>query len=221
MAFIKKTWLARLGTGLNKFTVNGGNKVALDSAPDTITQEGTPLSAQNMNDLEDRIETAFTGVDTDLTNLAGNFAQIETTPSTHNYSVGDLLVFNGILYKVTTAIATNDALVVGSNIQAQTVSSAIMNISTPTSISGGYYYRLGNIGIIQFSNLDVTISTSGITIPDSSLYKAESICKYYNGGNKYGMIAMASGSNKLYVTDFDSTKVSARFVAGTLVIKVS
>lgn len=131
MAFIKKTWLARLGTGLNKFTVNNSaSKISLDSAPDSITQEGTPLSAQNMNDLEGRIETAFTGVDTDLTHLAGNFAQIETTPSTHNYSVGDMLVFNGILYKVTTAIATNDALVVGSNIEAQTVANAISDIIT-------------------------------------------------------------------------------------------
>lgn len=154
MAFIKKTWLARLGTGLNKFTVNGGNKVTLDSAPDSITQEGTPLSAQNMNDLEGRIETAFTGVDTaltgidtDLTNLAGNFAQIETTPSTHNYSVGDMLVFNGILYKVITAIATNDALVVGSNIEAQTVASAIMNINSIT-----YEWHSDSSWCIQFSS---------------------------------------------------------------------
>lgn len=62
MAYQKKTWLARLGQGLNKFIFNGGSKVTLDSSPDVVTQEGTPLSAENMNDLEQRIDDAFTSI---------------------------------------------------------------------------------------------------------------------------------------------------------------
>lgn len=63
MAYNKKTWLARLGQGLNKFIFNGGSKVTLDSAPDVVSQQGTPLSADNMNDLEQRIKSGFDDVD--------------------------------------------------------------------------------------------------------------------------------------------------------------
>ena len=63
MAYNKKTWLARRGQGLNKFIFNGGSKVTLDSAPDVVSQQGTPLSADNMNDLEQRIKSGFDDVD--------------------------------------------------------------------------------------------------------------------------------------------------------------
>lgn len=76
MAFQKKTWLARLGQGLNKFIFNGGSKVTLDSSPDLVTQEGTPLSAENMNDLEQRIEDEFTNVNSMITSLNGSFYPI-------------------------------------------------------------------------------------------------------------------------------------------------
>ena len=64
MAFVKRTWLARLGIGLNKFII--GNKdsqgrQALQNAPDSVTQQGDVISADNLNDLEDRIETGFNG----------------------------------------------------------------------------------------------------------------------------------------------------------------
>ena len=70
MAYQKKTWLARLGQGLNKFIFNGGSKVTLDSSPDVVTQEGTALSADNMNDLEQRIDDEFTNVNSAITSLS-------------------------------------------------------------------------------------------------------------------------------------------------------
>lgn len=71
MAYSKKTWLARLGQGLNKFILNGGSRVTLESSPDLVTQEGTPLSADNMNDLESRIDSEFTNVNDAITSLSG------------------------------------------------------------------------------------------------------------------------------------------------------
>ena len=62
MAFLKRTWLARIGTGLNKFIIgekDAQNKQTLTNSPDSITQEGDTISAQNLNDLEDRIEAGF------------------------------------------------------------------------------------------------------------------------------------------------------------------
>ena len=62
MAFVKRTWLARLGTGLNKFIIgekDAQDKQTLTNSPDSVTQEGDTISAQNLNDLEDRIEAGF------------------------------------------------------------------------------------------------------------------------------------------------------------------
>lgn len=62
MAFIKRTWLARLGTGLNKFLIGdkgADGKQTLTNSPDTVVQEGDVISADNLNDLEDRISDAF------------------------------------------------------------------------------------------------------------------------------------------------------------------
>lgn len=60
--FDRRTWLARIGTGLNKFIIgakDADGKQALVNSPDTITQEGDVISAANLNDLEGRIESEF------------------------------------------------------------------------------------------------------------------------------------------------------------------
>ena len=46
------------------------------------------------------------------------------------YNVGDFLVKNGILYKVTTAITKGDALTVGTNIELDTVASELSEIKS-------------------------------------------------------------------------------------------
>ena len=81
-----------------------------------------------------------------INELQGSLARIEVSPSKNNYSVGELLVYDGTLYKVTTAIATNDALVVGSNIQAQTVSGEISDIITPINV-----YVSPNTGVTVYT----------------------------------------------------------------------
>lgn len=62
MAFVKRTWLARLGQGLNKFFIgekDAQGKQELTNAPDSITQQGDVISADNLNDLEGRIQAGF------------------------------------------------------------------------------------------------------------------------------------------------------------------
>lgn len=63
MAFQKKTWLARLGQGLNKFSIDGATPVPIINQPDSVTQQGDALSAGNLNDLEQRIADAFDDVE--------------------------------------------------------------------------------------------------------------------------------------------------------------
>ena len=65
MAFVKRTWLARLGQGLNKFFVgekDAQGKQELTNAPDSIAQQGDVISADNLNDLEGRINDAILGL---------------------------------------------------------------------------------------------------------------------------------------------------------------
>jgi hypothetical protein len=59
MAYTKKTWTARQGTGLNKFSIDGAAPVPLVNIPDNVTQSGDAFSAENMNDLENRIDSSF------------------------------------------------------------------------------------------------------------------------------------------------------------------
>lgn len=63
MAYNRRTWLARLGTGLNKFSINGALAVTIVNQPDSVTQQGDALSATNLNDLENRIAGGFTQVE--------------------------------------------------------------------------------------------------------------------------------------------------------------
>ena len=64
MAFNKRTWKGRQGTGLNKFSINGASPVTVVNQPDTITEVGDALSAGNLNDLETRIGNEFDIVET-------------------------------------------------------------------------------------------------------------------------------------------------------------
>ena len=86
MAFEKRTWLARIGTGLNKFIIgdkDGNNKQTLTNSPDTVSQEGDVISADNLNDLEDRIDNEFTSQNTRISDN-------ETAIGNLNTSVSDL-----------------------------------------------------------------------------------------------------------------------------------
>lgn len=64
MAFNKRTWKGRQGTGLNKFSIDGATPVTVVNQPDSITEQGDALSAGNLNDLENRIYNEFTDVET-------------------------------------------------------------------------------------------------------------------------------------------------------------
>lgn len=64
MAFNKRTWKGRQGTGLNKFSIDGATPVTVVNQPDYVSEQGDALSAGNLNDLETRIDNEFTAVET-------------------------------------------------------------------------------------------------------------------------------------------------------------
>ena len=64
--FLKRIWKARRGLGLNKFSINGQPPVEVVNEPDSVTEAGDPISADNLNDLENRIKAEFDSVQTGL-----------------------------------------------------------------------------------------------------------------------------------------------------------
>lgn len=81
MAFTKRTWLARIGTGLNKFIIgekDANDKQTLVNSPDSVTQQGDVISADNLNDLEDRIADGFDDVDITVSDHETRITAIET-----------------------------------------------------------------------------------------------------------------------------------------------
>jgi len=78
----KTSWKARQGSGLNKFIKSGetGNVVYLDNAPDSITEPGTPFTAENMNHIEEGIAEVTEAVNQEITDR-------NTAINEHNLSV--------------------------------------------------------------------------------------------------------------------------------------
>lgn len=89
----------------------------------------TPLSAENLNRLEDAMEGIYDDVgnqEQTISNILGNFAYIEpTATASKDYLIGQLLVLGDYMYKATVPIQTDDSLVEGTNIAKTTVSSEL------------------------------------------------------------------------------------------------
>lgn len=70
MAFAKKTWKDRISEYPNRRTINDGyvtKSVTVGRDEGTVTEEGTPFNATEMNDLENRIEQAINGTQAPIT----------------------------------------------------------------------------------------------------------------------------------------------------------
>ena len=81
-------------------------------------QYGGTVDAANMHV---DIGSSTLNLQTAIQNITGRVAPIESNPTTHAYEIGDLLVFNGMLYEATAAISSGDTLVIGTNIASTTV----------------------------------------------------------------------------------------------------
>lgn len=84
MAFVKKTWKDRIAEFPTRRRLtkedNTSELVTVAREEGTLSQEGDAFSAENMNDLENRIDAEFTEVNGKLNNKG--------TPSTSTYSDG-------------------------------------------------------------------------------------------------------------------------------------
>lgn len=130
MAYSKKTWKGRLGTGLNKYvigTIDTNGKQTITSSPDTITQEGDALSATNLNDLESRIESEFNNIANGNTVVSKATKDASGNVITTTYATKPSSFTQGNLPKLDSNGNLNDAGVPANNVAQQ----------------DGYYQNLG------------------------------------------------------------------------------
>lgn len=135
----------------------------------------------------------------------GSLAMIEASPATANHAVGTYLVYNGILYSVTSAIAIGETLVVGTNIAEAKVGDALSELKSGlTSLFKTETYTY-EYTIAGNSPLAITASQLGITA--KSGYTPIALTSITTGNNNVlirGMYAVTS-SNVLVVRNVVSS----------------
>lgn len=105
---------------LERITIGGGTEVdsALSTTSTNPVQNKVITSSintinTNLSNITSDVSTLQTGLQTANNNITKAFevsAPIEKSPSTHNYAVGDYLIWNEALRKVTSAISVGDSL---------------------------------------------------------------------------------------------------------------
>lgn len=111
----------------------------------------------------------------------GSVATVESSPSTHNYSVGDYLIYGGTLYKVTAAIAIGESLAEGTNITAAVLTDDLMS---PVHIENVTF------GSLTISGTSVLFDQT-TDAPTVSGYSPKFIGGYTISGNNYANCSFA------------------------------
>ena len=93
-----------------------------------LTTDGDTINLRYIGTEASNIQAEIDEFEESTRKLAGSLAMVETSPATANHSVGDLIVYNNQLYKVTVSIASGEAIVVGTNVSATTVANELMAI---------------------------------------------------------------------------------------------
>ena len=163
MAFVKRNWLARIGIGLNKFIIgdrDSQGKRTLTNSPDSVSQEGDVISADNLNDLEDRIDSAFSGVETEIDGM--KWKRVWTNPdpnenfSAQTVSLGstyrDIMIFYEPIKAYTTQI--------GKRVKIRDNSSGV-SVSKVVTLT--YIDNNKDLGELALSTRDVAVYISGDT----------------------------------------------------------
>lgn len=104
---------------------------------------GADMTAYRTAAAQDAIDTAQNG----------NLATIESSPATAAHAVGEYIVYNGQLYKVTATIAAGQTLTVGTNIIASNVAEAISSLSNLELFSATYNQNYVTEGVVYCNRI--------------------------------------------------------------------
>ena len=119
----------------------------------TITNEGDPFSAERMNNLETRIKAECDA-------LEAGFASVQTTSvATRAYAKGSYLVYNGNLYKVTTAIASGGTITPGTNCSRTNVGNELVSLTSGLATQTNKLNNFQTSTNTQLSTINSSLAT--------------------------------------------------------------
>ena len=164
--------------------------------PTETYQGGTAGAALNdlsrqLNDLED-----------DVTDTQGMLATVEpTSTASKAYSVGDLLVYGGKLYKVTSQIASGATIIPGSNVEQTTVENQLGQGRSGSGWNHLYYVKADGTGPDGFYDHIIPITaydeTTGVWTTDGSV----DLTTLVSVGNNKTICVIAPKTPDTYIQD--------------------
>lgn len=150
------------------------------------------IEAYNGSSLGGSARTLKSALDTIATNSGSNLATIETsTTASKAYAVGDYLVMNGILYKVTAAIASGGTITVDTNVTVAAAGDDIAAIAA----------KIGN----------TTMGTTATTITGAIAEHEADISGLNSNVTGYG-----SNTNGEYWKFLDGTLICAKRITASM-----
>jgi hypothetical protein len=103
-------------------------QLALLEGYNILTTDGDNINLRYTGTVASNVQSEIDEFEESTRKLAGSLAMIETSPATANHAVGSYLMLNNRLCKVTSAIATGEQIIVGSNVQYTTVAEELTAI---------------------------------------------------------------------------------------------
>ena len=159
-----------------------------------------------------------------LQDLVGSVATIETSPATAAHEVGDYILWNGQLYKATSAIAVGETLTVGTNITATTVGEELsgLHLHNKTTIvnrtvAKGYstwYYDESTFPVDGYSYFRATICIESAAVGNTVTFRKDELVLTSRNSMAYKVLASTMwntsnvGSLQIY---FDTTSGLGKF----------
>lgn len=171
MAFVKKTWKDRISQFPNRRTINDGNitkTVTVGRDEGVVTEEGDAFSADNMNDLENRILAAYNGGGGGG-GFSGDYDDLYNKPKINNVALSGNKTLNDLsVYGKTIEMSDTDSDKVADRIMAvESVASDLKDEFSDWTTSNtsfvdacdslGIYSGIGNV----LDNLKTNIGSYG------------------------------------------------------------
>lgn len=203
-------------TGIPETDLSSAVQASLGKA-DTALQAVPP--AYRTAAAQDTIDAAQ---DAEIETLAGSLAMVESSPATTAHVIGEYIVYNGQLYKVTAAIAQGETLTPGTNIAAVNngglndlknyfapyeAGYSDFNSSAFQLESWGriYVYVSGHVCIIGISGLK----------PISNLSANTAVCKLPFVSKSAVLVVLTNGGKAFIQVNNNTLYVSSGVTAGT------
>lgn len=148
MSFVRKNWKNRISEYFNRYKLENAKTGEVFNAyinlnDGAVEEQGDRLNAEALNDLEGRIESAFNESGGGEVLIAGTE---ETSTSSQAYAIGQYLIYNQLLYKVTSAIAQGDTLTPNTNIKATKIADEVANHLVVNGTEFYFDYQNGEFG---------------------------------------------------------------------------